>query len=144
MVEEPRTTTAEFVALMRQLADGWSRQDVETALACFTADAVYMQPPDVQLYEGHDQLRPYFAALKPGTAMTFHHLWFDEASQVGAGEFTFGLAGAARADHGVAVVELRGGRIAVWREYLSAGPGSFAEFVARVGKTWQWHIGNYP
>ncbi len=61
----------EFRDLMERLARGWSTQDTDLALSCFTPDAVYMEPPDVQLYVGHDQLRPYFAALTPGTYMRF-------------------------------------------------------------------------
>ena len=42
------------------------------------------------------------------------------------------------------MVEVADGRIAVWREYQRKGPSVFADFVAVDGKTWQWHIGNYP
>ena len=66
------------------------------------------------------------------------------AERVDAGECTFGSAGEAVADHGVAIVELEDDRIARWREYQRKGPTAFTEFVARDGKTWQWHIGNYP
>jgi ketosteroid isomerase-like protein len=133
-----------FRTLMEQLARAWSEQDTEAALDCFTLDALYTEPPDIQLYRGHDQLRPYFAALKPGTRMEFHQLWFDPQQQSGVGEYSFGMAGRPTADHGVVVVTLHEGRIAVWREYQRKGPASFAAFLATEGKTWQWHIGNYP
>jgi ketosteroid isomerase-like protein len=129
---------------MDELAWAWSQQDTQAALACFTEDALYIEPPDVQFYQGHEQLRAYFGALKPGTFMRFHQLWFDEAQQVGAGEFSFGMTGKATADHGVIVVELRDGRIAFWREYQRTGPSAFPDFIATTGKTWRWHIGNYP
>ena len=132
-----------FRDLMNRLADAWSRQDVEQALSCFTADATYMEPPDIQLYEGHGQLRPYFAALKPGTFMRFHNLWFDESRQIGAGEYSFGMS-TNHADHGVVVVELREGRIAFWREYQQKGPVSFEQFLDKHEKQWQWTIRNYP
>ena len=135
---------SEFHGMMEQLARAWSQQDTEAALACFTADAEYTEPPDIQFYIGQEQLRPYFAALKAGTFMHFHHLWFDEAKQVGAGEYSFGMAGKPTADHGVVVVELRHGQIAVWREYQRQGPSAFSDFIATTDKTWQWHIGNYP
>lgn len=134
----------QFTDLMRTLAAAWGRQDTEAALACFAEDAVYMEPPDIQLYTGHDQLRPYFAALKPGTYLRFHQLWFNQATQAGVGEFSFGMAGRPTADHGVIVVELRAGKIAFWREYQRKGPAPFEQFVAVEGKAWQWHIGNYP
>jgi ketosteroid isomerase-like protein len=134
----------QFVELMQRLARAWSEQDTELGLSCFTEDAVYMEPPDIQLYVGHDQLRPYFAALTPGTFMRFHNLGFDEETQVGMGEYTFGEETDEMADHGVTVVELWDGRIARWREYQRKGPLPFSTFVAVKGKKWQWHIGNYP
>lgn len=137
-------TSVEFRALMDRLARGWSTQDTELALSCFTEHAVYMEPPDVQLYVGHPELRPYFAALTPGTHLRLHTVAFDEGAQAGAAEYSFGSEGEATADHGVAVVELDGDRIAFWREYQRKGPAQFRDFVARDGKTWQWHIGNYP
>ena len=76
--------------------------------------------------------------------MTFHAVWFDEATQTGAGEFSFGHESSARADVGVVVVALSEGRIASWREYPRKGPADFERFTATVGKDWQWHIGNYP
>jgi ketosteroid isomerase-like protein len=136
--------TQQFDSLMEQLAHAWSQQDTELALACFIQDAVYSEPPDIQLYKGYEQLRPYFAALKPGTFMHFHNLWFNEPNQIGAGEYSFGMTGETTADHGIVVVELRDGRIAFWREYQRQGPSAFQDFIALTGKTWQWHIGNYP
>lgn len=53
-------TKADFQELMQQLATGWSSQNTELALACFTEDAVYMEPPDSQLFLGHAHLRPIF------------------------------------------------------------------------------------
>ena len=134
----------EFRELMERLARGWSTQDTDLALSCFTPDAVYMEPPDLQLFVGHDQLRPYFAALTPGTYMRFRVLAFDEDAQVGAGEYAFGSEEEDTADHGVAVVELENGRIRFWREYQRKGPPAVEEFLRVDGKRWQWHIGNYP
>ena len=83
-------TVAELTALLERLATAWSTQDTELALSCFTEDAVYMEPPDIQIYIGHEQLRPYFAALGSGTLMQFHNVLLDESGRVGAGEYTFG------------------------------------------------------
>jgi len=141
---ETRLSAEAFVALMERLADAWSRQDTERGVACFTDDAVYMQPPDEQLFRGRAELRKYFGALKPGTTMKFEHLAFDERAQRGFGEFTFGSVGAAKADHGVTVVEVREGRIASWREYFVEGPAAFPDFIAQEGKSWKWTIQNYP
>jgi hypothetical protein len=137
-------TRSEFAALMESLAGAWETLDAERAVECFTADAVYLQPPDLQFYEGHDQLKAYFGALTPGTYLDFHNEWFDEASQVGCVEFSFGVRNAPEADHGTIVVVVRNGLIAQWREYVQPGPGDFARFIATDHKDWAWHIGNYP
>lgn len=134
----------QFAELMQRLAQAWGAQDTEAAVACFTPDAIYMQPPDVQFYTGHAQLQAYFGALKPGTYLRYANLWFDENQQVGCVEFSFGVEGKSTADHGTIVVELQDGLIAHWREYVQKGSANFAEFKASDGKAWQWHIGNYP
>jgi hypothetical protein len=138
------TNHEQFTALMQRLARAWGEQDTEAAVSCFTPDAVYMQPPDVQFYTGHSQLRAYFGALKPGTYLHYQNLWFDEEKQVGCVEFSFGSKGTPSADHGIVVIECLYGLIAHWREYVQPGPADFREFTAVSGKQWQWHIGNYP
>jgi hypothetical protein len=136
--------SAGFAELMRKLARAWEARDTRAAVECFTHDAVYVEPPDLQFYTGHQQLHAYFDALTEGTFMRLHNLWFDEEAQIGAAEYSFGTAGAAQADHGVVVVELRERRIAFWREYQRKGSNSFADFIAVQGKQWRWSIENYP
>ena len=50
--------SAGFRALLQRLADAWQTQNTQAGLDCFTADAIYMEPPDLQLVVGHDELRP--------------------------------------------------------------------------------------
>jgi ketosteroid isomerase-like protein len=126
---------AGFVRLMARVADGWSRPDAALALSAFAPDAVYMEPPDAQLFVGHAQLRAYFGAVRPGTRMVWRGLWFGPAAQTGVGEFSFGRDGAADATHGVAVVALRDGRIATWREYHRRRPAEWERFIAPDGKS---------
>jgi uncharacterized protein (TIGR02246 family) len=135
-------TAGEFHALLAQLADAWAALDGDRAAQLFTDDAVYMQPPDEQLFVGRDQLRAYFRALDPGTYLRLDNVWFDEEAQRGACEFTFGVAGDEPADHGVAILGVVGGRIHAWREYLVKGPSDQGRFLATEGKDWRWHIGN--
>jgi ketosteroid isomerase-like protein len=135
---------SEFENLMQQLANAWSAQDTNAAVSCFTENATYMQPPAEQYYKGHDQFRLYFGALKPGTTMTFHSIWFDEAKQTGAGEFTFGNSKTNTGVTGVCIVTIKDKKIDTWREYFISGPINFEEFISTEGKEWKWHIGNYP
>lgn len=60
--------------------------------------------------------------------MIWHHLFFNETSQKGASEYSFGEQSDKQVDNGVAVVELRGGKIAVWREYQRRGPRPSAQW----------------
>ena len=132
-----------FRQLMQNVAIGWSTQNTPLALSSFHEDAIYMQPPDVQYYRGHRQLRPYFDALDQKYQMQFHQLWFDPVSQSGAGEFTFSYQ-RDTSDVGVVVTQVEGGKIVFWREYLTKGPTDFHQFIDTTNKHWQWHIGNYP
>jgi uncharacterized protein YciI len=143
-VEKRRLDPKGFRELMQKVERGWSTQNTELALSAFVEDAVYMEPPDLQLYRGHAELRPYFGALTPGYFMRFNRLFFDEESQSGGGEYSFGEEGDKTADHGAVVVELRDGKIAFWREYQRKGPMPFEVFAATEGKGWQWTIKNYP
>lgn len=128
-------TAAQFAKLMTRLARAWSDNDTPMALAYFTEDALYIEPPDLQLHRGHNQLRLFFNDLTAGTRMEWHNLWFDEATQRGAGEYSFSLGGwENKASHGVAVVELRNGLIAHWREYQRCGPADFAQFIEEPDK----------
>lgn len=135
-------TRAEFEALVQRLAEAWGALDGDGAAALFTDDAVYMQPPDEQLFIGGNQLRAYFAPLDPGTYLRLDNVWFDEGTQRGAVEFTFGVGDNQIADHGVAIIDVANGRISAWREYLVKGPADQQRFLALDGKEWRWHIGN--
>lgn len=133
-----------FQLLMGDLADSWTTQNTEAAVACFTESAVYMQPPSEQFYTGYDQLSRFFGALESGTTMTFHNLWYNEKTGLGAGEFTFANSLSGTGVTGVVVVTLKEGKIDLWREYFISGPIDFEEFISTEDKDWKWHIGNYP
>ncbi len=113
-----------FVDLMQTIADSWNAGDTERALACFADDAVYMEPPDVQRYEGREELRDFFGGDDPPPMhMEWHHLVVD--GDVGVGEYTY------RGDrqfHGLVIVQLRDGVIHRWREYEVESLQSFDEF----------------
>jgi len=79
----------EFLELMENIAEGWSTQNTNKALSSFDKDAIYMEPPNIQYYRGHKQLRPYFDELDSKHKMEFHNLWFNRNSQSGAAEYTF-------------------------------------------------------
>ena len=124
-----RLTAAGFGSLMNQLAEAWNANDARRAAELFTQDAVYSAPPDGRVRRGRDELLRFFGG--PGgrrrpMRMEWHHLVFDETSQIGAGEYTFTYD---VRTHGVVMLRIVGGRIANWREYEQASPLSWEEFV---------------
>jgi ketosteroid isomerase-like protein len=114
-----------FVTLMQTIADAWNAGDTDRALACFTDDAVYMEPPDEQRYEGRDELFDFFGGDDPPAMyMEWHHLVVD--GDIGVGEYTFR---GNRQFHGLVIVHLRGGRISRWREYERESALPWDDFV---------------
>jgi SnoaL-like domain len=104
-----------FVALMEGVADAWNRGDSRRALARFSDDARYVEPPDEQRYAGRDELWTFFGGEDPpAMSLTWRHLVFDEHEQIGAAEYTYT---GGRTYHGIALVRIDEGLIADWREY---------------------------
>lgn len=125
---ESRITAEGFRTLMRTVSDGWNEGNARKAADCFTKDAVYSEPPRKQFHRGRAQLYEFFGGAQkpdPPMRMTWHHLVFDEAAQVGTGEYTFQMN---NRYHGVVMVRIRHGKIANWREYQYQSPLSFEEF----------------
>ena len=122
-------STTEFVAVMEELASAWNAGESARAAACFTEDAVYSEPPAKQLYRGRQALFEFFGGNegRPGQmSMDWHHLAFNPETGVGFGEFSFTYGTTA---HGVAVVRLRDGKIANWREYWYESEFPWDQFV---------------
>ena len=110
-------TETEFERLMQTIADGWNEGNARKAADCFSEDAIYVEPPEKQLYQGREELYEFFGGSK-GTdipmKMIWHHLAFKEAKQIGFGEYTFEMH---ERYHGIAVAKVEAGLIKHWREY---------------------------
>jgi len=94
---------------MQTVAAGWNEGNSAKAAKCFTEDAVYMEPPDKQVYVGRAALFEFFGGARGPESpmhMQWHNLVFDDAKQIGMGEYTFQMH--ARY-HGVVIVKLRDG-----------------------------------
>ena len=124
-------STGEFRAIMQAIADGWNEGDSRKSVGYFTENAIYMEPPDAQSYEGHEALFEAFGGKdqprSPGR-MTWHHLLFDETEQIGAGEYTYQ---GQRRYHGIVIVRLKSGKIDRWREYQRASILDWGDFVGK-------------
>ena len=123
------SSAREFQALLRNLAEAWNSGESRRAAECFTEDAIYTEPPDKQVYRGREALFRFFggAAGRPGQmTMRWHHLAFDPDTQIGFGEFSFRYGTTV---HGIAVVRLRQGKIANWREYWGESTLPWDQFI---------------
>ena len=110
-------TETEFEQLMQTIADGWNEGNARKAAGCFGEHAIYIEPPEKQLYHGRDELYEFFGGDR-GTdipmKMTWHHLAFNEQKQIGFGEYTFEMR---KRYHGIVVVKIEASLIKQWREY---------------------------
>jgi ketosteroid isomerase-like protein len=123
-------STVEFNQLIQTISDGWNEGDARKAADCFSEDAIYVEPPDRQLYHGRVELYEFFGGDR-GTnlpmKMTWHHLAFNEENQIGFGEYTFEMH---RRYHGIVVVKIEAGVIKHWREYQYQTKSSWKEFTS--------------
>ena len=124
-------TESEFKRLMQTIADGWNQGDARKVANCFSKDAIYVEPPEKQLYRGRDELYEFFGGDK-GTdipmQMTWHHLAFNEAEQIGFGEYTFEMHGRY---HGIVLVKVESELIKHWREYQYKTELNWKEFTSQ-------------
>jgi ketosteroid isomerase-like protein len=126
-----KITAAQFKNLMRTVAAGWNEGDAKKAANCYTEDALYTEPPNKQVYFGQKALYEFFGGDKkpyPPMRMSWHHLAFNEESQIGFGEYTFQMN---NRFHGIVVVKIRGGKISNWREYQYKSDLEWREFVKK-------------
>jgi ketosteroid isomerase-like protein len=129
--EAMNITTVDFKRLMQTIADGWNEGDARKAAGCFSEDAIYVEPPEKQLYHSRAELYEFFGG-DHGTdihmKMTWRHLAFNEEEQVGFGEYTFQMHGRY---HGIVIVKVESGLIKHWREYQYQSELSWEEFTSR-------------
>jgi hypothetical protein len=127
-IRRPDLGSAGFRALLDSVAAGWNRNRAELAASCFTEGALYLEPPNRQLYRGRAALRDFFAAsIAPARPdrMRWHTTAFDSVRQIGFGEYTYR---GQQYYHGIAVLHLEAGLIRSWREYQHGSPLSWDQF----------------
>ncbi len=119
-----------FRNLIEGLAADWNAGDARAAADRFTENAVYVEPPKKQVYIGRERLFRFFGGDQ-GRAGAMQMRWnrvvFDPDRQQGMAEFSFRYGTQV---HGVAIIDVRDGRIAQWREYWYASELPFEDFVA--------------
>ena len=122
--------SSEFESLMQTIAASWNEGNAQKAADCFLEDAVYVEPPDRQIYHGRHELYEFFggdSGPEIPMHMTWHHLAFNEAEQIGFGEYSFQMHGRY---HGIVTVKIENGLIKFWREYQYKTELSWDEFTS--------------
>jgi hypothetical protein len=117
-----------FQSVMRTVAEGWNRGNAKMAASCFAEEAIYSGPPSPP-HRGRKALYEFFGGDKGrelAMHMTWHHLVFDPAEQIGVGEYTFKYR---IQTHGLVIVKMSNGLILNWREYEVESPLSWGQFV---------------
>jgi SnoaL-like protein len=112
-----RLDQAGFQKLIGTLTDGWNSNNARQAADCFTEDAMFSSPPNPEIRKGRRELFEFFGGEtgRPKTmSILWHHLIFDPASQIGAGEYTFTYQ---VRTHGMVILRIVNGKIANWRQY---------------------------
>jgi hypothetical protein len=113
---------------MQTVADGWNRGDAKLAASCFAENAIYSGPPSPP-HRGRKDLYAWFGGAKGRELpmhMTWHHLVFDPAQQIGVGESTFRYR---IQTHGLVIVKISNGLIVNWREYEVESSVPWDQFV---------------
>ncbi len=119
-----------FRDLMHTVAQGWNNGNAAMAANCFNEDAIYIEPPNQQLYKGKEEIFDFFGGEKGRNDpmdMTWHNLIFDEVQQTGTGEYTFKYKG--RITHGLVIIQIFKGKIHRWREYQYRTDLEWDEFI---------------
>lgn len=123
-----KISTSDFNKLMKTVSEGWNKGDARKSTECFCEDAVYVEPPDKQVYKGREALYQFFGgenAPEIPMVMAWHHLAFNEDEQVGFGEYSFQMYGNY---HGIVIVKIENGLIKFWREYQYQTELNWEEF----------------
>lgn len=118
----------DFEKLLQTVSEGWNESNAFKSAGCFSEDAVYVEPPNKQVYQGREALYQFFGGDKGPEIpmhMTWHHLAFNEDEQVGFGEYSFRMYGNY---HGTVIVKIENGLIKFWREYQYQTELNWEEF----------------
>jgi hypothetical protein len=124
-----RLDQAGFQKLIGTLTDAWDSNNARQAADCFTEDAMFSAPPDPEIRKGRPALFEFFGGQQgrpKAVSILWHHLIFDPATQIGAGEYTFTYQ---VRTHGMVILRIANGKIANWRQYAVESRMNWEEMV---------------
>src|SRR5260370_5816505 len=109
--------SSQFKDLLQTVAQGWNTGNARLAADCFAENALYRAPPSSRVRQGRQTLFEFFGGVKDRPkpmSMQWHHIIFDETTQICMGEYTFTYE---MRTHGLVIVRIVAGRIANCRDY---------------------------
>jgi hypothetical protein len=124
-----KLTLKAFEHLMQTIAAGWNEGNARKAADCFSEDAIYVEPPEKQLYHGRAELYAFFGG-DAGTDLPMKMTASFRLQRRGPGwlgEYTFQMHGRY---HGIVIVKLESGLIKHWREYQYRTELNWQEFTS--------------
>jgi limonene-1,2-epoxide hydrolase len=118
--------------LIDRLIGAWKRLDLDEIMSCFTDDAVYINIPMDPPNRGKEMIRKTiegFLGMAQGIEFVVHHTAENPATGVVMNERTdrFRVNDKWIEARVMGVFEIRGGRIAAWRDYFD-----LAEFQSQM------------
>ena len=122
-------TCQEFESLLQALARGWSEKDYDKVASFYAEDVRYRDPTRYSFTSRTELLETFFRGEEAEESTVWHNVLFDEERQLGVAEYTY--QGKHRY-HGTVWVQLRGDRIASWREYQHTSDLEWEEFWAAM------------
>ena len=120
-------TRQEFTEMLQTMARGWTNKDYETVIQFFADDVRYIDPVRYRIAGRADLLRFYENDEGYPEESVWHNIVFDEARQMGAGEYTYR---GTHLYHGLVLIKVQDGRITHWREYQHISDVTWEDFTA--------------
>ncbi len=116
-METPILNSSEqqFIAVMEELAAAIGAGDARRGANCYTDDVIFYEPSTRFLLRSREEIYQLFGGEKPHKGLLrWHHLGFNSSTQIGFAEFTLNYGSPV---HGIVIVQISEGKIAIWREY---------------------------
>lgn len=117
----------QFVTVMEELAAAISVGDARRGADCYTSNVVFYEPSTKFLLRSREEIYQLFGGEKPHKgSLRWHHLGFNSATQIGFAEFTLNYGSPV---HGIVIVQISEGKIAIWREYYFDSTLAWNKFI---------------
>jgi SnoaL-like domain len=120
-------TRQDFTAMLQAMARGWTERNYEAVVQFFAEDVRYIDPVRYRIASRAELLKFYENDEGYPQESLWHNIVFDEAQQMGAGEYSYR---GTHLYHGLVLVKVQDGLITHWREYQHISDVAWEDFTA--------------